>query len=86
MRLLDLDALAGLLLISRRERLVEVGIEFARRVVRHVEQRNIGGEGRACPQQSRQERQNTTNHLQSPFGPMKHLIKSTEQITRDRAA
>ena len=69
MRLLDLDALAGLLLISSRERLVEVGIEFARRIIRHVEQRNIGGERRARPQQSHEERQNTTDHLPVSIRP-----------------
>ena len=63
MRLLDLDALAGFLLIGGGERLVEIGIEFARRIVGHVEQGDIGGEGRTRPEQSRDERQNTTDHL-----------------------
>ncbi len=52
-RLLDLDALAGFLLIGGSERLVEIDIEFAGRVVRHVEQRHVSGKGRACPEQCR---------------------------------
>ena len=63
MRLLDLDALAGFLLVGRRERLVEIGIEFARRIVGHVEQGVVGSESRTRPQQSGDEGQNTTNHL-----------------------
>jgi hypothetical protein len=62
MRLLDLDALAGFLLVGCDERLVEVGIEFAGRIVGHIQQGKIGGKGRARPQQSRDERQNTTDH------------------------
>jgi hypothetical protein len=52
MRLLDLDALAGFLLIGGGESFVEVDIEFARRIVGDVEQRHVGGERGAGPQQS----------------------------------
>ena len=45
MRLLDLDALAGFFLIGRDKRLVEIGVEFARRIVGHVEQGVVGREG-----------------------------------------
>ena len=68
MRLLDLDALAGFLLIGRGERLVEIRIELARRIVGHVEQRNIGGKRRTCPEQSRDERAEYDGSSQSPFG------------------
>ena len=41
MRLLDRDRLAGLRLPVRRERLVELLVQLARRVVRHVEQGDL---------------------------------------------
>ena len=63
MRLLDLDALAGFLLIGRRECLVEIRIELAGRIVRHVEQRDIGGKCRTCKEQSREDGQNAADHL-----------------------
>ena len=77
MRLLDLDALAGFLLIGGRERLVEFRIEFARRIVGHVEQRNIGGKRRACPEQSRDDRQNTTDHLNLHSHRRRIVVEST---------
>ena len=79
MRLLDLDALAGLLLIGRRERLVEIRIEFARRIVGHVEQRDIGGECRTCQQQSRDHGQNTADHLNLHSAVMAALSSGTRR-------
>ncbi|MGY4600986.1 hypothetical protein ACVWXL_008732 [Bradyrhizobium sp. GM22.5] len=67
MRLLDLDALAGFLLIGTRERLVELDIELARRIVRDVQQSDVSGKSRACQQacheQSCRERNDTTHHV-----------------------
>jgi hypothetical protein len=63
MRLLDLDALAGLLLIGRHKRLVEIHIEFPGRIVGYVEQRDIGGKCRTCKQQSRNGGQNAADHF-----------------------
>ena len=68
MRLLDLDALAGFLLIGGGERLVEIHIEFARRIIGHVEQRHVGGKRRTCPKQPRERQAKYDGSSQSPFG------------------
>ena len=52
MRLLDLDALAGFLPIGVGERLVEIGIELTRRIVRHVQQRRHRQREPSLPEQS----------------------------------
>ena len=63
MRLLDFNALAGLLLVGRRERLVEVVVEFPRRILGHVEQREIGGVGRAGQERGGSGSEDATDHL-----------------------
>ena len=62
-RLLDLDALAGFLLVGRRERLIEIDIQFTRGIIRNIEQRDVGRIGRARPQQRCNKKCNTTNHF-----------------------
>ena len=87
MRLLDLDALAGFLLIGRGERLVEIHIELARRIVGHVEQRHIGGKRRARPEQARDDGRIRRNSF--PVSIRRDdiiVIDEHGSITRDRSA
>src|SRR3954467_4098195 len=43
MRLLEIDGLAGLGLVSRGKRLVEVGVKLPRRIIGDIEKRDVGG-------------------------------------------
>src|SRR6185436_3381308 len=90
MRLLDLDTLAAVLLIGGGKRLVEIDVELAGRIVRHVKQRNISGERRSCPDQSREDESDTTDHLnlhmsrQSLSATRRETVEDTPASQRNR--
>ncbi len=82
MRLLDLDALAGFLLIGVGERLVELDIELTRRIVRHVQEIDVSGENRACPEQACRERNDTAHHVHLHSPRRRHRHRWHAGITR----
>src|SRR5215468_7366014 len=89
MGLLDLDGLAGFFLIRRGKRLVEVGIELARRIVGYIEQRDIGGVGGARKQQAQYQirggGENRADHL-SLHSARRWMSSRAVGITREKPA
>ena len=65
MRLLDRNLVAGLGLPVFRESLVEVFVQFARGIIRNVEQRDVLGQKRGRPETQRcqQDKQRTNREF-----------------------
>ena len=86
MRLLERDIVSGLRLVFGREKLVVLGVELARRVVRDIEQANVSRDGRRSGAESagKSKAGQSKGGAERPYFPLHHSFAFRQFRTSPR--